>query len=77
VTGRRRPVADALAALLEGCRPFAAGLGCSEELAMAAELAADPGDTRQRRFVARHGLAALPARLSAEFAPARPAVVAA
>jgi carboxylate-amine ligase len=77
VTGRRRPAADALAALLEDCRPFAATLGCTAELAMAAELAADPGDTRQRRLVARHGLAALPARLSAEFAPASRAVVAA
>ena len=77
VTGRRRNAADALAALLDDCQPFAATLGCTSELAAAKELAADPGDTRQRRLAARHGLAALPARLSAEFVPARRTVVAA
>jgi carboxylate-amine ligase len=74
LTGRRRPLSDALAALLEGCRPFAASLGCTAELATATALAADPGDARQRRLAARHGLDALPARLSADFRPARASV---
>jgi hypothetical protein len=43
---------------------------------MAATLAADPGDARQRRLAARDGLASLPAQLSAEFAPASRVVVA-
>jgi len=76
-TGRRRAVGDALSELLDACRPFAPALGCTAELAAASALATEPGEARQRRLAARHGLAALPARLSAEFLPADPAAVAA
>ncbi|MGZ4269949.1 MAG: carboxylate-amine ligase [Solirubrobacteraceae bacterium] len=71
-TWSRRPARDALDELLEGCAAAGAGLGCSEELAAAAGLAADPGAARQRRIAARDGLAALPAWLAGEFAPAPP-----
>jgi carboxylate-amine ligase len=76
-TGRRRPVAEAVSDLLAACRPVAAALGCSGELAYAAALADDPGDARQRRFAARHGVTSLPARLGDEFAPARTSMAAA
>jgi carboxylate-amine ligase len=69
-TGRRRAIGDALTALLDGCRPFAVALGCTAELAAAAALATDPGDARQRRLAARHGLAGVLGGLSAEFLPA-------
>jgi glutamate---cysteine ligase / carboxylate-amine ligase len=68
--GNRRPVNDALAELLEACRPSAARLGCASGLESAAALAADPGDARQRRLAACHGLDALPALLGEEFVPA-------
>jgi glutamate---cysteine ligase / carboxylate-amine ligase len=76
-TGGLRPVGHALAVLLDGCRPFAARLDCTAELAAAMALAADPGYARQRRLAARDGLEALPARLSAEFSRAGRSVVAA
>jgi carboxylate-amine ligase len=69
-TGRRRPVRDALIDLLADCETIAARLGCTAGLAAAAALADDPGAARQRRLVARDGLAALPAWLGDEFAPA-------
>jgi glutamate---cysteine ligase / carboxylate-amine ligase len=75
-TGHRRPVPEALTELLTACRPVAAGLGCAAELAHAAALADDPGDARQRRLAAHHGLTALPALLADEFAPAPATVVA-
>jgi carboxylate-amine ligase len=71
-TGQRRPTRDAVAELLEGCRPYAASLGCTAELVAASTLAADPGEARQRRLAARHGLASLPSRLSDRFVPAEP-----
>ncbi|HEX8854586.1 MAG TPA: YbdK family carboxylate-amine ligase [Thermoleophilaceae bacterium] len=67
-SGLRRPAIDSLAELLEGCRPYAAALGCSSELLAASALAQDPGDVRQRRIAAEKGLAMLPAELAAEFA---------
>jgi carboxylate-amine ligase len=70
--GRRQPVGRLLDEVLDRCAPVAAMLGCSLELAGAAILAADPGDDRQRRGAARAGLAALPGRLAAEFAPDAP-----
>jgi carboxylate-amine ligase len=78
-TRSRRPLRDALAELLDACKPVAAVLGCTEQLAAATALAADPGDERQRRHVADDGLAGLPARLADEFSPtvcARPELVA-
>jgi carboxylate-amine ligase len=63
----RRPAHDALAELLDVCRPHAAALGCAADLASAAELAADPGDARQRRVAARDGIAAVPEWLGEEF----------
>jgi len=71
---RRVPTADAVDLLLERCRPYAAALGCVAELAAASCLAGDPGDERQRRLAARHGLASLPARLGEEYTAAVPAV---
>ena len=65
----RRPVSD----VLELRSPD--GLACSAELAAAARLAADPGYERQRRTVARAGLAELPALLVDEFTAANPAPV--
>lgn len=66
-TQRRRPAREALAELLDACVPCAAALGCTEELWAAKALADDPGDERQRRHVARDGLAGLPSRLAGEF----------
>jgi carboxylate-amine ligase len=71
----RRPARAALAELLEACEPVARELGCGAELADVSALAADPGHLRQRRCAGRHGLRALLARLSDEFAhPARSAL---
>jgi glutamate---cysteine ligase / carboxylate-amine ligase len=67
----RRPARALLAEMIGACRPFAAALGCAAELGAATALAADPGDVRQRRIGAREGLGDVPARLSADFAPAR------
>ena len=69
--GRRRPAADALADMLERCRPVADALGCAAELEAAGALAADVGYGRQRLVAARDGITAVPAWLAAEFAPAR------
>jgi hypothetical protein len=71
----RRSVRDVLGELLARCAPLADGLDCSAEVAAAATLADDPGDARQRRTVARAGLAELPARLADEFTAATPAPV--
>jgi carboxylate-amine ligase len=77
-SGARRQPADAvIGELLERCRPYGAALGCAAELAAATALAADPGDVRQRRLAARHGLSAVPALLCRAFAPGRPGLVAA
>lgn len=46
--GRRRPVRDRLAELVEACEPIARELGCVAELAGVARLAAAPGAARQR-----------------------------
>ena len=67
--GPARPVRDALDELMDACRPVAGALGCAAELAAAAALAVDPGDARQRRVAAADGLAALPAKLAADFVP--------
>src|SRR3954452_11297254 len=74
---RTRPVRDQLDAMLETCRPYAAALGCAGELAAVAALATDPGDVRQRRLAAVHGLERLPALLGDAFAPERPRLAAA
>jgi glutamate---cysteine ligase / carboxylate-amine ligase len=76
-TGRRRPLRDALAEVLDACRPFAGELGCTAELAAAAVLTDDPAHARQRRLAARAGLARLPGLLCEEFAPVRPVALAA
>jgi glutamate---cysteine ligase / carboxylate-amine ligase len=44
----RRPVRDRLAELLDACAPVSRALGCEEELADVARLAASPGAVRQR-----------------------------
>ena len=44
----RRSAHDLLDELLSDCAPHAAALGCEEELAEAEQLAAEPGDQRQR-----------------------------
>jgi glutamate---cysteine ligase / carboxylate-amine ligase len=75
--GQQRPARDALTELLDDCEPLAVRLGCGSELASAAALAEDPGAARQRRLTAREGIAALPAWLAAEFAPAGRTVAAA
>jgi carboxylate-amine ligase len=74
---RTRPVRDQLDAILEACRPYAAALGCAGDLAAVAALADDPGDARQRRLAAVHGLERLPALLGDAFAPERPRLAAA
>ena len=66
----RRPLLDAARELLEDCRGVAAELGCSSDLARVEALTHDDGASRQRRVVGRAGLAALPAWLAGEFAPA-------
>ncbi len=63
----RRPAREALAGLLDECRPVARELGCASELAAAAALAADPGYAQQRRLAQREGLRALPRRLADVF----------
>jgi carboxylate-amine ligase len=74
---RTRPVRDQLDELLEQCRPYAAALGCAAEVAAVGRLAADPGDARQRRLAALHGLDRLPALLGDAFAAERPRLAAA
>ena len=66
----RRPVLDAVRERVDDCRAVATRLGCSSDLARAEALARDQGAARQRRHVRRAGLAALPAWLAGEFAPA-------
>jgi glutamate---cysteine ligase / carboxylate-amine ligase len=73
----RRPATARLAEIIGACRPFAAALGCAAEFGAASALGADPGDARQRRVAAREGLGEVPARLSADFAPAHVRLVAA
>jgi glutamate---cysteine ligase / carboxylate-amine ligase len=68
---RAGPIRERLARVLEACAPTADELGCASELAGAAALAEDPGERRQRRHAAEHGLASLPAHLAAEFTGAR------
>jgi glutamate---cysteine ligase / carboxylate-amine ligase len=74
---RSRPVRDHLDEVLDTCRPYAAALGCAGELAAVAALAADPGDARQRRLAAVHGLERLPTLLGDAFAPERSRLAAA
>lgn len=71
-----RPARELLRELLEECRPFAAELDCTAELAAAHALAAHPGDVRQRQLARRDGVAALPLALEADFAASAPPVVA-
>jgi glutamate---cysteine ligase / carboxylate-amine ligase len=73
---RTRPLRDALAELLADCEPIAVELGCEDELAGAAELAADPGDARQRRYAGEAALAHLPEWLADQFTRADDAVAA-
>jgi len=72
-----RPVRDQLDEILDACRPYAASLGCAAELAAVPALAADPGDVRQRRLAAVHGLERVPALLGDAFAPEQPRLAAA
>jgi carboxylate-amine ligase len=65
--GRAVPIREHLARVLDACAAAADDLGCAAELAGAAALAEDPGERRQRRHVAEHGLAGLPAHLADEF----------
>jgi hypothetical protein len=65
-----RPLRDVSSELLEDLGPLADGLGCRPELAAAAALEGDPGDARQRRHAAQHGLPELANRLADEYAPA-------
>jgi carboxylate-amine ligase len=67
--GGRVAARDAVFDLLVRCAPAAAQLGCTEELDLAARLAADPGDLRQRRAAAHGGIDGLPGRLAEAFAP--------
>ena len=46
--GRQRPVRDLLEELIEACAADAEALGCRPELDQALELAAEPGELRQR-----------------------------
>jgi glutamate---cysteine ligase / carboxylate-amine ligase len=59
----RRPVRDRLAELLDACAPIARELGCTDELADVARLAAFPGAARQREI----GFEGLVEALSGEF----------
>jgi carboxylate-amine ligase len=72
----RRAARDALAQRLEACSVYAEALGCEQELASVATLAADPGYERQRRIAANVGLDGLVRSLVEEFAPTRHAVAA-
>ncbi len=67
--GRRIKARSAVFDLLARCAPAARELGCTEELGLAARLAADPGHARQRRAAARGGIDAVPGRLADAFAP--------
>jgi carboxylate-amine ligase len=74
-TGRRPRAGELLAERLRDCEPFAENLRCARELRAAGDLMGAPGEVRQRRFVAQHGLAELAPWLSGQFRPA-PVVVA-
>jgi carboxylate-amine ligase len=63
--GGRVTVRDAVFDLLVRCAPAARELGCTEELGLAARLAADPGHARQRRA----GIDDVVGALADEFAP--------
>jgi carboxylate-amine ligase len=72
VAGVRIAVTEQLAALLEACAPHAEALGCAEDLARVADIAAEGGDVRQRKLAEEHGgLPGLVEALAVEFlAPA-------
>lgn len=57
-----------LARLLDTVAPFAAALGCGDELTDARRLCEINGAMRQRAFVAEHGIDRLPEWLAGEFA---------
>jgi glutamate---cysteine ligase / carboxylate-amine ligase len=62
------PVRHVLERLLRECEPHADRLGCAEELAALRELAAHPGDVRQRAIAARSaGLAGVVRALHDDF----------
>jgi glutamate---cysteine ligase / carboxylate-amine ligase len=70
---RRVPASGRLATLVDACWPHAHALGCERELAMLAQLAGDPGATRQRAIAGEPaGLRGLLHTLQAEFSPPRP-----
>jgi glutamate---cysteine ligase / carboxylate-amine ligase len=75
-TGGLRSSRDALDDLLADCEELSLRLDCHAELMATADLAADPGDGRQRGIAARHGLDAVPARLAQIFVPAARTAVA-
>ncbi len=54
VEGGSRPVREALAAEIERLAPVAARLGCADELAAVAAVAAAPGYERMRRIAREH-----------------------
>jgi len=63
----RVQVRERLDALVRACEPVALALGCADELARTAALAAWPGAERQRAFAARGGLERVVETLSLEF----------
>jgi carboxylate-amine ligase len=67
-TASREPAGDQLATVLEACRPTALALGCADELAAAAGLAARPPHAHQRLVVKLGTVDALVGALAAEFA---------
>ena len=75
----RRPAREILGELLAACAPHAAELGCEAELAAVGELAAEPGDRRQRILAGLAqgesvgpALGMLVAALAADFSDAAP-----
>jgi glutamate---cysteine ligase / carboxylate-amine ligase len=75
----RRPAREILGELLAACAPHAAELGCQAELTAVRELAAEPGDRRQRIVAGLAqgepvgpALGMLVAALAADFSDAAP-----
>jgi glutamate---cysteine ligase / carboxylate-amine ligase len=75
IAGVRIPATELLARLLAACAPHAEALGCAEELAGLAELAAEGADAHQRRLAEeRNGLSGLVEALADEFLASEPSV---
>jgi carboxylate-amine ligase len=66
------PAGEELPPLLDACAPYAEALGCAEELAGVASLAARPGEARQRAIAARpEGLKGVLRHLHGDFVATR------